>query len=150
MIRLELMKNIAKYAAISLLGLGIDFCIYFLLFDIGFSASLSNFVSSMLAFLSVWVISARTLFKTRLQLSQFMILFFYQTLSILGFSWLVGLIFGLLVQELPISWSAVGAKALTIPFSFFLNYAISRRLSVAKFSFEFRNQRTKLAKKKGT
>ena len=141
-------KNIAKYALISLLGLSLDLLTFHILITTGLYVVYANFIASMLAFLSLWALSALTLFKTRLHFFKFIIIFFYQTLSILGFSWIIGVIHEYLVTTIPKSTSAITAKILTLPFSFLLNYWITKTLSVMKLPFKFRNQGAKLAQKK--
>jgi putative flippase GtrA len=114
------MRQLNRFFIGTLIGLAVDFGVYFLGLTFGLAPGYANAVSSVCAVIVTYFISTKYTFGVRIVISGFVFYCAWYALSIVGFSVVVQLLHD--SYEFPAFW----AKVVTLPVSFVLNFCASR------------------------
>jgi len=118
-------RKLISFAAISLIALVADFCLFLLLFHVvGLRADVANFISAIATCAIAYFTSTKHIFAYRggFLVSLFLVYLVYQLVLLTTVSWAVGFLVGL-------GLTAALAKALTVPVTFCSNYLMIQFLS---------------------
>lgn len=117
-------RKVVGFAMVSVVALGVDFCLFLLLLHVGLHAELANFISATLACAVVYFTSTRRIFayQGRFLKSLFLAYLAWQLVLVTLASWAVGVLVGL-------GLVGVVAKALTLPVTFSSNYLFMQFLT---------------------
>jgi len=124
----NIMRNkcikIINFMIISVVGLCIDFLLFYILVLYTNKIIVSNSISASLAIIFTYCLSKKRVFldSGNYSLKQFSVFFMYYTVSIYIFSYIINIINLYLIEEY------LFAKLLTVPVSFLVNYYFSSRI----------------------
>jgi putative flippase GtrA len=120
------MQLFFKYSVISLLGLVIDFFVYLTLLRVDIGVFVSSFLGSLAAVTFVFFVTNLHVFRnSSSSIKKYTIWLIYQIFNTLFFAFVVKLLF-------LYGFNAIFSKIITVPFSFSLNFMVSKLLSKLK------------------
>ena len=119
-----LAEKVARFGAISGVGLALDFVVFIILTALGWGAASANLISATCGVSFVYFAATRKVFDYRggFLLPLFLIYLAYQAVAISAASWAVGAIAGL-------GAAPVAAKLLVLPLTFCSNYVFMHFLT---------------------
>jgi putative flippase GtrA len=116
-----LAREMAVFFLIALFGLTLDFCVFYALTSQALLPTApANFISGWVGVTAVYALSSRFLYRKRYTVRMYVLFLVYYCISIGAFSALIAY----LHMHTPLS--ALHAKAVTLPLSFFCNFLFNK------------------------